>query len=43
MNKNLEIFGVWRHKMTFHLFLLSTDDPVNMEVLDRAIFLNLNV
>ena len=28
MNRNSEIYGVYRHKMTFHLFCLSTDDPV---------------
>ena len=28
MNKNLEIYGAFRHKTTFHRFYLSTDDPV---------------
>ena len=28
MNKNLEIYGVCRHKTTFHRFFLSTDDTV---------------
>ena len=28
MNKNSEIYGACRHKMTFHRFCLSTDDPV---------------
>ena len=28
MNKNLEIYGAFRHKTTFHQFSLSTDDPV---------------
>ena len=28
INKNLEIYGAWRHKTTFHQFFLSTDDPV---------------
>ena len=28
MNKNSEIYGACRHKTTFHLFCLSTDDPV---------------
>ena len=28
MNKNLEIYGAFRHKTTFHRFCLSTDDPV---------------
>ena len=28
MNKNSEIYGAFRHKTTFHLFCLSTDDPV---------------
>ena len=27
MNKNSEIYGACRHKMTFHQFFLSTDDP----------------
>ena len=29
MNKNLDIYGACQHKMTFCLFYLSTDDPVN--------------
>ena len=28
MNKNLEIYGAFRHKTTFDQFCLSTDDPV---------------
>ena len=28
MNKNLEIYGAFRHKTTFRRFFLSTDDPV---------------
>ena len=28
MNKNLEIYGAFRHKTCFHRFFLSTDDPV---------------
>ena len=28
MNKNSEIYGVCRHKTTFHQFFLSTDDTV---------------
>ena len=28
MNKNSEIYGACRHKMTFRRFFLSTDDPV---------------
>ena len=28
MNKNLDMYGACRHKMTFHQFFLSTDDPV---------------
>ena len=28
--KKSDIYGTYRHKMTFHPFLLSTDDPVNM-------------
>ena len=28
MNKNSEIYGACQHKMTFHQFCLSTDDPV---------------
>ena len=28
MNKNLERYGACWHKMTFHQFCLSTDDPV---------------
>ena len=28
MNKNTQIYGACRHKTTFHLFFLSTDDPV---------------
>ena len=27
MNNNSDIYGAFRHKMTFHQFLLSTDDP----------------
>ena len=29
MNKNLDIYGAFRHKTTFHLFYLSNDDNVN--------------
>ena len=28
MKNNLEIYGAFRHKTTFHLFSLITDDPV---------------
>ena len=28
MNKNLEIYGAFRHKTCFHIFCLSTDDPI---------------
>ena len=28
VNKNLGMYGACRHKMTFHRFCLSTDDPV---------------
>ena len=28
MNKNSEIYGACRHKTCFHIFCLSTDDPV---------------
>ena len=28
MNKNLEIYGACRHKTCFHVFCLSTDDPI---------------
>ena len=28
MNKNLDIYGAYRHKTTFYQFFLSTDDPV---------------
>ena len=28
MNKNLDIYGAFRHKTTFHRFLLSTNDTV---------------
>ena len=28
MNKNLEIYGAFRHKTTFRRFFLSSDDPV---------------
>ena len=28
MNNNLEIYGDYRHKTTFHRFFLNTDDPV---------------
>ena len=28
MNKKLEIYGACRHKTCFHIFCLSTDDPV---------------
>ena len=28
MNKNLEIYGAFRHKTSFHQFFLSTDDPI---------------
>ena len=28
MNKNLEIYGAFWHKTTFHRFCLSPDDPV---------------
>ena len=28
INKNSEIYWACRHKMTFHRFCLSTDDPV---------------
>ena len=28
MNKNSDIYEAFRHKMTFHRFFLSTDDPV---------------
>ena len=28
MNKNLDIYGAFRHKTTFHQFCLSTDAPV---------------
>ena len=28
MNKNLEIYGAFRHKTTFHRFPPSTDDPI---------------
>ena len=32
MNKNSEIYWACRHKMTFHLFCLSTDDPAHCKV-----------
>ena len=28
MNKRLYMYGVYQHKITFHIFCLSTDDPV---------------
>ena len=28
MNKNLEMYGAFRHKTTFRIFLLSTDDSI---------------
>ena len=28
MNKNSEIYGACRHKTCFHIFCLSTDDPI---------------
>ena len=28
MNKNLEIYGDFRHKTSFHQFCLSTDDTI---------------
>ena len=27
-NRNLEAYGTYRHKTTFHQFFLSTDDPI---------------
>ena len=32
MNKNLEIYGAFRHKKNFRWFFLSTDDPVFIRV-----------
>ena len=28
MNKNLEIYGAFRHKIIYYRFCLNTDDPV---------------
>ena len=28
MNKNLDIYGAWQHKMAFHQFFLIADDPI---------------